>query len=134
MKSTSVWVKNYQSVVDNGRTHGLVIDLPQGKGGDDKGATALELAVMGLAGCISTIYAVGARKMKLALGELSVEIDADKPENEPTITSVKGEVKIRSAESEDNLQKCLDRTMGMCPVGKLYEKASIPIEMKLTLL
>lgn len=48
---------SFQSVVDNSRHHGVVQDLPEAKSGDDLGPTALELAGMALAGCISTIWA-----------------------------------------------------------------------------
>lgn len=51
MKSTSKLVAQcYQSVVDNDRHHGVVLDLPGAKGGDDLDPTALELAVMALSG------------------------------------------------------------------------------------
>ena len=65
MKSTVRLAEGcYQSIVDNDRHHGLVIDLPDAKSGDDLGPTALELAVMGLSGCISTIWAVVAAKAR----------------------------------------------------------------------
>ncbi|MFW5745666.1 MAG: hypothetical protein ACOC2D_20510, partial [Spirochaetota bacterium] len=65
MKITSRHVTGcYQSVVDNGRNQGVVLDLPEAKKGDDVGATALELAAMALAGCISTIWAVVATNSK----------------------------------------------------------------------
>ncbi len=43
MKSASKHVSHcYQSIVDNGRHHGVVLDLPGAKGGDDLGADAPE--------------------------------------------------------------------------------------------
>ncbi len=131
MKSTCTWVKNMQSVVDNGRKHSIVIDLPEAKDGDDQGATALELAVMGLSGCVATIFRLFCKKMHLDIEKIEVILEADKGPDDPTITSVQAEVRVKSPEKEDKLQKALDRTMQQCPVGVLYSKAEIPMNIKL---
>jgi len=52
--NSSKWIKNFQSVVDNGRGHEITIDLPKAKDGDDTGATALELAVLESTSCNSS--------------------------------------------------------------------------------
>ncbi|MHA1972749.1 MAG: OsmC family protein [Candidatus Hodarchaeales archaeon] len=131
MKSTAVWVKNYQSVVDNGRTHSVVMDLPKGKDGDDIGATALEFSVMALAGCIATIYKVVANKMRLEYQSLSVEVEAEKPDDAETIIKTTTKVTVKSEAEYKKLKRCLDLTLNTCPVGKLFEKANIPNEVTL---
>ncbi|MHA1367288.1 MAG: OsmC family protein [Candidatus Heimdallarchaeota archaeon] len=65
MISTYRLIKNFQGVVDNGRTHTVVVDLPKNIEGEDLGPTALELAVMAYSGCIGTIFAKIAKKMRL---------------------------------------------------------------------
>jgi putative redox protein len=132
MKSTSKhFAQCYQSVVDNDRHHGVVLDLPGAKGGDDLGPTALELAVMALSGCISTIWAVVATNSKVSYERLVVVVDADKPDDQPTITAARCVVTVDSKESREKLQRVLDKTMNACPVGKLYEKAGIPVQVSL---
>lgn len=132
MKSTAKLVEGcFQSIVDDGRRHGIVLDLPEAKEGDDLGPTALELAVMALAGCVTTIWAIVAKNSNVSYHKIIVELDADKPDSEPTITSVKAVVKVESDEEEDKLQRCLDKTLKACPVGQLYEKAGVAVETKL---
>jgi putative redox protein len=132
MKSTSKHVSQcYQSIVDNGRHHGVVLDLPGAKGGDDLGPTALELAVMALSGCVSTIWAVVATNSKVTYDRMLVEVEADKPDDQPTITAVRCVVTVESKEPREKLQRTLDKTMSTCPVGKLYEKAGIPMQVTL---
>ena len=132
MKSTSKHVSQcYQSIVDNDRHHGVVLDLPGAKGGDDLGPTALELVVMALSGCISTIWAVVATNSKVSYDRLLVVVEADKPDDQPTITAVRCAVTVDSKEPREKLQRTLDKTMNTCPVGKLYEKAGIPMEIRL---
>lgn len=133
MIAKSTWVKNFQSVVDNGRTHSLVVDLPPGKNGDDFGPTALELANMALAGCISTIFAVVAGKMRLNIQTLEVTVDSSKPDDAPTITKSDILLKIKTSDSEDKVNRCFEQTMKMCPVGVIFSNAGIETNHRIEL-
>ncbi|MEF8845111.1 MAG: OsmC family protein [Bacteroidales bacterium] len=123
MKSKSVLVDGYQSVIDNGRNHSVVTDLPDGA---NVGASALELSVMSLAGCISTIFKKVADKMRLNVERVEVEMDADKGSD--TIEKVKYTVRVKSDASEERLKKCLENTEKACPVGVLFSKAGVEME------
>lgn len=132
MKTTSRHVTGcFQSVVDNGRHHGLVLDLPEAKAGDDLGPTALELAAMALAGCISTIFAVVAKNSGVTYRKLIVELDLQKPDSAPTFTASSGVAKIDSDEPIEKLERIMDKTMQACPVGRLFEQAGIETDLKL---
>ncbi|MFO8065719.1 MAG: OsmC family protein [Spirochaetia bacterium] len=132
MKVTSRHVTGcMQSIVDNGRHHGLVVDLPEAKSGDDLGPTALELAAMGLAGCVSTIWAVVAKNSGVTYRKVIVELDLDKGDKDPTFTSTSGVVKVDSDEEEGKLQRILEKTMQACPVGQLFEQAGLHPDLKL---
>ena len=134
MKSTVKWTKNLQSVVDNGRGHQVTIDMPEAKNGDNQGATALELAVMGLSGCIATIFAVVAAKMRIQFTQLEVELDAAKTDADPIITKVDYVFKIKTEEPVEKIEKCLKHTLDTCPVGILFEQAGIPVNGKIILI
>jgi uncharacterized OsmC-like protein len=95
------------------------------------GPTALELAVMGLAGCISTIWAIVAKNSRVSYSKIIVELTAEKPDNEPTITEAKAVVSIASEEDDAKLKRTLDKTMKACPVGQLYEKAGVEIKTEI---
>jgi uncharacterized OsmC-like protein len=132
MKITSRHVTGcFQSVVDNGRHHGLVLDLPEAKSGDDVGPTALELSAMALAGCISTIWAVVAKNSNVSYRKMIVELETDKPDNAPTFTGSRAVVKVDSDEDQEKLERILEKTMQACPVGRLFEQAGIETEVKL---
>lgn len=132
MKITSRHVTGcYQSIVDDGRNHGVVLDLPEAKKGDDLGATALELAAMALAGCISTIWAVVANNSNVSYRKMIVELDIDKPDNAPTFTTSKALVKVDSDEDQEKLERILKKTLEACPVGRLFEQAGIETETTL---
>ncbi|MBN1330977.1 MAG: OsmC family protein [Candidatus Heimdallarchaeota archaeon] len=131
MKSTYRWVNNFQGIADNGRNHAVVMDLPPKNEGDDTAPTALEFAVMSLSGCIGTIFSLVAKKMRLSFMGLTVILDAEKGPEDPTVTSVNAMVKVKSTESLEKLEKCLETTLKTCPVGVLYLNAGIPVNVKL---
>jgi len=130
MKSAATWIKGLQSTVDNGRGHEIVIDLPDSQGGDDIGATALELSLMGLSGCISTIFAMLANKSRLEFESLDVIIDAEK--GKYTIETVDIKVKVKTSDSK-KANKILSQTLEMCPVGILYQQAGVNISHELVI-
>jgi len=126
MKSKSLLLENYQSVIDNGRNHSVVTDLPRGS---NLGASALELTVMSLAGCISTIFKTTAEKMRIPVERIEVEIDAEKGSD--TITKVHYRSKVKSEATEAQLNRCLELTEKNCPVGVLFARAGVEIEGEL---
>lgn len=126
MKSNAVLVEGYQSVINNGRSHAVVTDLPRGA---DVGASALELTVMSLAGCISTIFKTMAEKMRLDIQKFDVEMNAEKGSD--TISKVQYKAKVQSDAPEEKLKKCLELTEKNCPVGILFEKAGVEVEGEL---
>jgi putative redox protein len=128
MKSNSLWTRQFQSVVDNGRNHSMVIDLPEAKGGSNSGPTALEMCVMSFSGCVGTIFAMVAKKMRLSFDKMEVEVNAEQNNEAPTITDIHFVIFIRTAESKEKIQKCLDVTMNTCPVGVLFRQAGVNLK------
>ena len=130
MRSRAVLVEGFWIVVDNGRSHSITLDLPKDLGGSDKGPTALELTVMGLAGCIATIFSLIAKKLKLPLNKLMIDVNAEKPSDAKTITSVKIDAIIGTSADEKSVERAWKLTLENCPVGILFKKAGIEMEMK----
>ncbi|HIE14947.1 TPA: OsmC family peroxiredoxin [Candidatus Bathyarchaeota archaeon] len=128
--ATAKRTENVQSVVDNSRTHAIVCDLPVTSGGNDKGPTALELAVMALADCAVTIYSDVAKKSNVEITEAQVVAEAEKREDAPVITGVKLKVKVSGKASERVLRAIWRRTENNCPVLRIF-KDSIPIEAEI---
>jgi len=133
MRANATWVEGYKSVVDNGRGHSVTVDLPPESGGKDVGPTGLELAIMALAGCATTIFKMVAAKRKLTYDSLKIELNAEKPKNVSTVTEVKGHVEIATTGTEQEVQTALKLTFKTCPVGVIFEQAGIKVNYDLTL-
>lgn len=133
MRANAVWVEGYKSVVDNGRGHSVTLDLPTDQDGKDIGPTALELAIMALAGCATTIFKIVAAKRKLTYESLKIELNAEKPKNASALTEVNGHVEIATTGTEQEVQTALKLTFKTCPVGVIFEQAGIKVNYDLTL-
>lgn len=118
---------SFRSVLANERNHGVVVDLPTDKGGDDLGATALELTAMSLAGCISTIWAKVATNSRVDYRSVDVEVTLDQANGASTFTDAHAIVRVDSDADRSKLERVLSKTMNACPVGLLFERADVSI-------
>jgi len=132
MRARAVWIRGYRSALDNCRGHTVVVDMPQESGGEDTGPTALELAVMSLAGCVATIFKMVAERRKLDYSSLTIEIEAEK--GEKTVEKCRGTLMICTKASREDVEKALELTMKACPVGIIFEKAGVDITWEIKMI
>ena len=125
MKATTTWTKGMSSIITDNRGHEVTIDLPEAKGGEDLGATAFELCLMSYSGCVNTIFNVVAKKMRIEFSALIVDTIGSQKNNAPTFTDIEVELKIESEASNEKIDKCLQQTLKMCPVGVLFHQAGV---------
>ncbi|HUI38603.1 MAG TPA: OsmC family protein [Thermoplasmata archaeon] len=129
MQALGTWKGGYQTVLEDGRTHTVTVDLPRDEGGASAGTTALELLVLSLAGCITTIFALVARRRRLEFQGMSIALQAERPKGSRTITRVHGTLRVRTKAELAEVQTVLRMTLQSCPVGVLFEQAHVPVEV-----
>lgn len=128
--STAKLIKDFRITVDDGRAHSICLDL-QPDLGDDMGPSALELCVMSYVGCFVTIFALTAKKMRIPIKDLEVDVEAINSEEVGTITEANFEIRVIADASEQRLQKMARLTLENCPVGILFKKAGVKINYTL---
>jgi putative redox protein len=131
IKATATWVDNYRSIADNARQHSVVLDLPENSGGENKGPTALELAIMSLADCAVTIFADVAYASNVTFSTLEVSAKAEKGEDSPTLTGVTLKVRVKGNARDQKMRALWRRTEATCPVVKIFTE-KIPIDAEFT--
>ena len=131
MKAHATWRGGYESLLEDDRGHSVTVDLPADEDGRDLGTSALELSVLSLAGCVTTIFALVARRRRLRFEAMRVELEALRPRGARTIASVEGTFQISTSASEDEVTTALNLTLRTCPVGVLFEQAGIPVRVRL---
>jgi uncharacterized OsmC-like protein len=130
IKAQAKLVENVRSIVDNARTHSVVLDLGTASGGNDTGPTAVELALMALADCAVTICADVAKNSKVALTKLEAYAEADKSPDSPLVTNVNLKVHVSGKARKELLEALWRRTEANCPVLSIF-KEPIPIKVEL---
>ncbi len=120
-------VEGFQIVLDNGYSHAVVVDLPPDLG-TGLGPTSLEVCVMSHAGCYVTICALTAKKMRIPLQELTVDVEAIKTDEAGTITEETFNITINADVPADRIQRLHELTVKNCPVDILLKKAGVQIK------
>ena len=117
-------------MLEDDHAHTVVVDLPIDEGGKSAGPSAVDLALLSLAGCVSTVFALVARKRRLDFQGLSVALEAERPAGAPTFTAVHGTLRIRTRATLPEVEAALRLTIKTCPVGVIFERAGIPVEIR----
>ena len=129
IKATAKWVENVRSIADNSRGHNVVLDLGTASGGDNKGPSALELAIMSLADCAVTIFADVCKQSNVEISKMEVVTEADKPADSPKLTGVNLKVTVASKARKQKLDAVWRRTEANCPVVSIFQD-NIPIKIE----
>jgi len=74
MDVRGAWKGGFETRLEDGRSHAVTVDLPVDEGGQNAGTSALELGVLSLAGCITTIFGLVAKKRKLVFTGLTISL------------------------------------------------------------
>ena len=123
-------IENVRSIVDNTRTHSVVLDWSPGMGGGDTGPNPLELSIMSLVGCAITIFADTAKNSKVELTKLEVSAEAEKSPDSPKLTSVNLKVKVQGKARKELLEALWRRTEANCPVFLVFQEPT-PVKVEL---
>jgi len=131
LKSNARWVRGYLTEVDDGRGHSVTMDLPLNQNGEDTAATALEYIIMGYAGCTVTMFRIVVDKMRLQVDSVNMQVEAEKLGEMETVTKLFSVFTVVTNESEEKMQKALEKAREMCPVGRIFDMTPIPAEIRL---
>jgi putative redox protein len=129
MEAHGVWEGGFRTRLDDGRAHTVTVDLPVEEDGTDAGTSSLELMVLSLAGCITTIFGLVAQRRKLKFVDLRVALRAERPKGAPTIERVVGTLEVRTEAAREEVETALGVTLRICPVGVLFERAHVPVQV-----
>jgi putative redox protein len=119
-------IQGYQIVLDNGRSHCVIVDQPA-DGGTDVGPTPLELCVMSHAGCYVVTCALIAKKMRIPLKGLEVKVEAVETEEAETVTEEAFDITLKAEAPLDRIRRLHELTLKSCSVGKIFEQASVKL-------
>lgn len=127
-------LKEGMKVEAEARGHKIVMDEPKDHGGTDQGMNPVEITLSSLAGCLSITAAFLAKKMKVEINDLSVEVEGDiddeamtSPDVDSGFKEVRFNIIIDSDSDEKKIEKLYNSIEKFCPVSDSLKRS---IEVK----
>jgi uncharacterized OsmC-like protein len=133
MYANAKLIEGFQILLDDNEAHSYVADLAPDLG-TGLGPSPLELCVMSHAGCYVTICVWAAKKMRLALKGVKVQVEAVESDETGTVSEETFDVNIETDAPLDRVERLHKLTLENCPVGILFEKAGVKINYKLNVI
>ena len=95
--------------------HAVVIDVPSGMGGSDRGPTPPELFIASLGSCVGAFVANYCHQTGIDTSDMSIDVTFDKVEDPTRLVNLKIDVNLPNAVYEKR-EKALLRVAEHCPV------------------
>ena len=96
-------------------SHSLLIDVPAGMGGKDRGPTPPELFIASLGSCVGAFVADYCCRAGIDTREMTVDVTFDKAENPARLVNVKVRVCLPNGDLGER-EKAILRVAEHCPV------------------
>jgi uncharacterized OsmC-like protein len=129
MQAVATWRKGHEFLLEDGRAHSALVDLPPEEGGASSGTTPLELSVLALAGSIASTFVGIARKRHLDFSGLTVVLEGDPPSPSPTATGLHGTLRLRSHADRNETEAALRSALELSPVAKIFREAHFSVNI-----
>ena len=95
--------------------HSVIIDVPAGMGGKDRGPTPPELFIASLGSCVGAFVAQYCGRSGIDASDMTVDVTFDKVENPTRLINLKVRVELPHGRCADR-QAAIHRVAEHCPV------------------
>jgi len=129
MQAVATWRKGHEILLEDGRAHSVVVDLPPEEGGMSAGTTPLELLVLALAGSLASTFVTVARKRHLDFSGLTVALEGDPPGPPLTSGGVHGTLRLKSHADRADVGASFRVALELCPLARVFREAHIPVNV-----
>ena len=120
----TVKLKEGLTVEAESRGHKITMDEPEEMGGTDEGMNPVEITLASLAGCLSITAAFLAKKMRVEINNIEIEVEGDiddKAMSSADVYSgfqeVRFNFKIDSDSPQEKVEKLYNSVEDFCPVS-----------------
>jgi uncharacterized OsmC-like protein len=127
MQAAATWRKGHEFLLEDGRAHSVLIDLPPEDGGASSGTTPLELSVLALTGSIASTFVSVARKRHLDFSGLTLVLEGEPPS--ASEGGLHGTLRLRTRAERSEVDATLRTALELCPVSRLFREAGLPVHV-----
>jgi len=133
MQAVATWRRGHEILLEDGRAHSVVVDLPPEGGGTSAGTTPLELSVLSLAGSLSSTFVALARKRRMEFSGVKLVLEGDLTSSDAALREIHGTLRVRSRSDRTEVEAALRSALELCPVGRIFRDAHVPVNVILAL-
>ncbi|HXQ79641.1 MAG: OsmC family protein [Thermoplasmata archaeon] len=127
MQAVATWRKGHEFLLEDGRAHSVLIDLPPEEGGSSAGTTPLELSALALVGSLASTFAQVARKRHLDFSGLTLVVEGDPPTSSEG--GLHGTLRLRTRAERSEVDAALRAALELCPVSRIFREARVPVHV-----
>ena len=95
--------------------HSVIVDVPAGMGGQDRGPTPPELFIASLGSCVAALVAQYCGRSGIDASDMTVDVSFDKVDDPTRLTNLKVRVDLPHGQYADR-QAAIHRVAEHCPV------------------
>lgn len=129
MQAVATWRKGHELLLEDGRAHSVLVDLPPEEGGASAGTTPLELSVLALAGSLASTFVALARKRRLEFSGLTLVLEGDPPNSGAGASGLRGTLRLRTHVDRTEVDATLRVALEASPVARIFQAAHVPLNV-----
>jgi uncharacterized OsmC-like protein len=133
MQAVATWRRGHEILLEDGRAHAVVVDFPPDGGGTSAGTTPLELSVLSLAGSLTSTFVALARKRGMDFSGVKLVLEGDLASSDAGLREIHGTLRVRSRADRTEVEATLRSALELCPVGRIFRDAHVPVSVILAL-
>ncbi|HYA54303.1 MAG TPA: OsmC family protein [Thermoplasmata archaeon] len=134
MQAVATWRRGHEILLEDGRAHSVVVDLPPEGGGTSAGTSPLELAALSLAGSLASSFVTLARKRRLEFSALTLALEGDPVAAEGARREIHGTMRVRSRADRTELDATFRAALESCPVARVFRDAQVTMNVVLVVM
>jgi len=129
MQAVATWRRGHEILLQDGRAHQVVVDLPPEGGGSSAGTTPLELSLLSLAGSLASTFVTLARKHRQDFSGLTLALEGDPFPVDISPREIRGTLRVRSRVDRIAIEATFRTALESCPVARVFRDAHIAINV-----
>jgi uncharacterized OsmC-like protein len=129
MQAVATWRRGHEILLQDGRAHQVVVDLPPEGGGSSAGTTPLELTLLSLAGSLASTFVTLARKHRQDFSGLTLALEGDPFPADLSPREIHGTLRVRSRVDRIEIEATLRTALESCPVARVFRDAHVAINV-----
>jgi len=131
MQAVATWRRGHEILLQDGRAHQVVVDLPPEGGGSSAGTTALELSLLSLAGSLASTFVTLARKHRQDFSGLTLALEGDPfPTDSTSPREIRGTLRVRSRVDRAEIEGTFRTALESCPAARLFRDGHVAVNVE----